>query len=66
LIVGFVVFVVVILLAAVATRTISRSDVATLRQIIEGLGPLRGILSFVLNVIEKLMGDSKSSESNSN
>jgi len=66
LIVGLVVFVVVFILVAVATRTITRSDVATLRQISEALGPLRGILGFLLNIIEKLMGSSKPTGPSSN
>ncbi len=59
LVLGVIVFVVVFLLAAIATRTIGRSDLVIIRQIVGGLGPLRKPLNFIFNLIEKLMPKSK-------
>jgi O-antigen/teichoic acid export membrane protein len=53
--IGVVVFVVAFLLVAVFTRTISRYDLRNIRMIVSGLGPLRKPITFVLNLIEKLM-----------
>jgi hypothetical protein len=52
-------FVIVFLLLAVLTRTLNRNDVFNIRQIVGGLGPLRKPLTFVLNLIEKLMPKTK-------
>ncbi len=59
LILGVIVFVVVFLLVAIATRTIKRSDLDIIRQIIGGLGPLRKPLTFIFNLLEKLMPKQK-------
>jgi O-antigen/teichoic acid export membrane protein len=56
LVVGAIAFVIIFILAATVTRTIDRDDINSLRQITEALGPLRRLLRFLLNVIEKLMG----------
>jgi O-antigen/teichoic acid export membrane protein len=53
--VGVVVFVLILLLAALLTRTVNRADVSNLREIINALGPLRKPLNALLNLIEKLM-----------
>ena len=55
LITGVVFFLVVFAGAALLTRTLDRSDVANLRGMVGGLGPLSGILNRMLNFIEKLM-----------
>ena len=55
LIIGVIVFVVAFLFIAVITRTVNRSDVNNMRDIVNALGPLRKPLNFVLKLIEKLM-----------
>ncbi|MGD6806054.1 MAG: flippase [Candidatus Bathyarchaeia archaeon] len=55
LLLGVVAFAVVFLVIAVVTRTITRSDITLIRQIVGGLGPLRKPLTLVLNLLEKLM-----------
>jgi O-antigen/teichoic acid export membrane protein len=55
LIVGVVFFLAVFSTAVLLTRTINRTDVANLRGMVGGLGPLSGVLIAVLNLIEKLM-----------
>ncbi|MGA2682106.1 MAG: oligosaccharide flippase family protein [Candidatus Bathyarchaeia archaeon] len=60
LVIGIIVFPIIFVLAAIVTRTIDRGDLTTLRQISDALGPLRGLVRFLLNVIEKLMGGSNS------
>ncbi len=65
-IIGIVAFVIIYILAAILTRTINKSDIATLRQVTGALGPLRGPLHFLLNIIEKLMGGSNSNKSSEN
>jgi hypothetical protein len=66
LVIGVIAFPIIFVLAAIATRTIDRGDLTTLRQISDALGPLRGLLRFLLKVMEKLMGASKSDEPISN
>ena len=63
LVIGVIAFPIIFVLAAIVTRTIDRGDLATLRQITDALGPLRGLVRFLLKVMEKLMGTSKSNES---
>ncbi len=55
LIVGAAVFLFSFLLAIILTRAINRSDLYNLREMLGGLGPLRRLFSFLLNIIEKLM-----------
>jgi O-antigen/teichoic acid export membrane protein len=55
LIVGAPVFLFSFLLVIIATRAINRSDVNNLREMLGGLGPLRRLFNFLLNIIEKLM-----------
>jgi len=55
LIIGVVVFLVVFMLAALVTRSIDRTDVTNLREIVNSLGPLRKPLNVLFNFIEKLM-----------
>jgi O-antigen/teichoic acid export membrane protein len=55
LIVGVLVFVPVIVCTILLTRTVDRSDIANLRGMLSGLGPLRGFFSFFLNLVEKIM-----------
>ncbi|MGA2385353.1 MAG: oligosaccharide flippase family protein [Candidatus Bathyarchaeia archaeon] len=56
LIVGLIAFVIIFILAAVATRTLDKADVFSLQQISDALGPLRRPLRFLFKVIAKLMG----------
>lgn len=56
LVAGVFFFVIAFLLLAVITRTINKSDLGNLREIVNALGPLRKPLAIVLNLIEKLMG----------
>jgi len=51
---GLIVFVIVFLLTAMGTRTINRNDLANIREIVSGLGPLRKPLTIVINLLEKL------------
>ena len=55
LILGAIIFVIVLVPAAILTRSISRSDVANLRGMTSGLGVVGKLLSMVLEVLEKLM-----------
>ncbi len=55
LVIGVIVFVPVLIVAALLTRTINKADVNNLREIIKSLGPLRRPLNFILNFLEKLM-----------
>ena len=59
LIIGVAVFVIVFLFAAIITRTINRNDLANVREIVGSLGPLRKPLTVILNLLEKLMPNSK-------
>jgi putative peptidoglycan lipid II flippase len=55
LILGVIIFTISFLLLAVITRTINKSDLGNIREIVNALGPLRKPLSIVLNLIERLM-----------
>ena len=55
LVIGVIAFAVIFVAATIVTRTIDRSDLTSLREIIDVLGPLRKPLNFLLNIIEKLM-----------
>lgn len=59
LVLGCIIFVVVFIVAAVVTRTIDKSDIDNVREIISGLGPLRKPLTFIIDVIAKMMPKSK-------
>jgi O-antigen/teichoic acid export membrane protein len=55
LLIGTVFFIVVLVAAFMLTRTLSVNDLNSLRSITGGLGPISRILSFVLDVIEKIL-----------
>jgi O-antigen/teichoic acid export membrane protein len=55
LIIGVIVFLVLFIVTAVATRTIDKADIINLRGMINGLGPLRKIFAFILNLLDKLI-----------
>lgn len=55
LLLGVVIFTISFLLIAVITRTINRSDLTSIRQIANSMGPLSGLLTVFINLIEKLM-----------
>jgi O-antigen/teichoic acid export membrane protein len=55
LIIGAIVFTVIFIILALGTRTIDKSDLNNLREMIHSLGPLRKVLNLLLNIIEKLM-----------
>ena len=55
LIIGVAVFLLILVPTALLTRTITRSDIVNIRGMISGLGPIRGIVNLLLNLIEKLM-----------
>ncbi|MCW4000720.1 MAG: flippase [Candidatus Bathyarchaeota archaeon] len=59
LVLGVLVFAVLFLFAALATRSIEKSDMRNIREIIGGLGPLKKPLNAVFDVIEKLMPKEK-------
>ncbi len=53
--IGVVVFVLSFILVTLLTRTINREDVSNLRDMLSSIGPLRGLLNRLLDVLEKLM-----------
>ncbi len=55
LVLGVIVFVVVFILLAVVTKTLSKADLVNVRGIANAMGPLRKLLVLVINLIEKLM-----------
>ncbi len=55
LIVGATIFLFTFLTITLSTRTINRSDVNNLREMLSELGPLSHLLNFLLNIIEKLI-----------
>jgi O-antigen/teichoic acid export membrane protein len=55
LIFGTVIFTMSFLLVAVATRTISKADLAILTEIAKALGPLRKILNILIGLLAKLI-----------
>ena len=55
LIIGVSAFVIIFILIAVFTRTISIADMTNLRLLSGGLGPLSKPVNYVLDIIEKLM-----------
>lgn len=55
LLLGVIIFVVSFLFVAVITRTISRVDLAIIREIAKALGPLGRILNVIFNLLEKVM-----------
>ena len=55
LILGVLIFAVSFLLFAVITRTINKTDLGNIHEIVNALGPLRKPLFIVLNLIEKLI-----------
>jgi O-antigen/teichoic acid export membrane protein len=55
LILGVFIFAISFLLLAVITRTISKTDLGNIQEIVNALGPLRKPLTVVLNLIAKLM-----------
>jgi hypothetical protein len=62
LVLGVVLFALVFLAAALPTGTINRNDIANIRQIVGGLGPLRKPLGIVLDLLEKFMPKPKKQE----
>jgi O-antigen/teichoic acid export membrane protein len=55
LLLGVLIFTIIFLLIAVITRTINRSDLISIRQIANSMGPLSRPLAIFINLIEKLM-----------
>jgi O-antigen/teichoic acid export membrane protein len=55
LIIGIVAFVIILLAAALITKTVNAGDVNNLREISNGLGFLRKPLNLLINFLEKLM-----------
>jgi O-antigen/teichoic acid export membrane protein len=55
LILGVAIFVPAYVMMAILTRTFNISDIRNLREMVSALGPLQGLLTKVLNLIEKLM-----------
>jgi hypothetical protein len=55
LLIGTLFYVVVLVAAFILTRTLSVTDLNSLRSMTEGLGPISRILTFILNVIERIM-----------
>jgi O-antigen/teichoic acid export membrane protein len=54
LIIGGTIFLFVFLTITLAIRTINKSDIGNLREMVGALGPLSHLLNFLLNIIEKL------------
>lgn len=55
LIIGAIIFSVVLVMVTLLTRTIDRTDINNLRDMLTELGPFRGLFNFLLKIIEKLM-----------
>jgi O-antigen/teichoic acid export membrane protein len=55
LIIGVIVFLIILIVVALVTRTVNMADIGNLREISSGLGILRKPLNFVINILEKLM-----------
>jgi O-antigen/teichoic acid export membrane protein len=55
LIIGILVFLPVSILAILLTRAIDRFDINNLREMLSTLGPLSGLINYLLNVVEKIM-----------
>jgi O-antigen/teichoic acid export membrane protein len=55
LIIGAIIFVVVLVTVSSFTKTVDRSDVNNLREMLTALGPFQRLFNFLLNLIEKLM-----------
>ncbi len=53
LVIGAIIFLFTFVVAISLTRTIDKSDIANLRAMLGGLGPLRPLLKFLLNIIER-------------
>jgi len=55
LVVGIIVFPVIFIISAILTRTISRNDIVSLREIADELGPLRKPVQGLLGLMERLI-----------
>jgi O-antigen/teichoic acid export membrane protein len=55
LILGLAVFAVAFLLIVIATRTLRKPDIDTLRLMTDELGPLKGIIDKILKILERLI-----------
>ena len=55
LFIGIVVFVIILVVAALVTRTVNSADISNLREIANGLGFLRKPLNLLISFLEKLM-----------
>ncbi len=55
LIIGVALFVVVVVPALIVTRSVTRFDIANLKDMVGGLGALGGIVNKVLSLLERLM-----------
>ncbi len=55
LIIGIIIFVITFFFVALVTRTINSADIDNLREISNGLGPLRKPVNVLLNILEKLI-----------
>jgi putative peptidoglycan lipid II flippase len=55
LIIGVVAFAIIFVLTAVITRTISKTDLNNIREVVNSLGPLRKPIGLFISLIEKLI-----------
>jgi len=55
LIIGAIIFTVVLVMVTLLARTIDRTDINNLKDMLKELGPFRGLFNFLLKIIEKLM-----------
>lgn len=55
LIIGILIFILVFVPMILLTRTINRADLSSIQEIIAALGPLRGILNRMINLLGKIM-----------
>jgi O-antigen/teichoic acid export membrane protein len=55
LIIGLLIFILAFVIAILLTRTINRSDINNLREMLSELGPLQKLFNRILSLIEKLM-----------
>ena len=60
LIIGLIVFAATFLLSLIATRALKKPDIENLRLMASGLGPLKGIVDKLLNILETMVSSSAS------
>ena len=55
LLIGAVVFIIIVIPSLLLSRSVTRSDLANLKLMVDGIGTLGGIINRILNLFEKIM-----------